>query len=81
MVHVLVDCPELRQLRQQLREKVGDALNSVAEMLGGRVQNDHGKPKRWAANREVLNAVIEFAEMCQRFRSRETERPLHRGRW
>ena len=56
MVHVLLDCPELRQLRQQLREKVGDAINKVAEMLGGRIQNEHGKTKIWTANREVLNA-------------------------
>ena len=36
VVHVLVDCLKLCDLRQQLRSRIGDALNSIAAMLGGR---------------------------------------------
>jgi hypothetical protein len=31
--HILVDCPRLRLLRQDLRRKVGDAFNSVSRLL------------------------------------------------
>lgn len=36
VVHVLVDSPNLRELRQELRSKIGDAFNDMAIMLGGR---------------------------------------------
>jgi hypothetical protein len=70
VVHVVVDCPRLREVRRQLRGKVGDAFNSIAIMLGGRPRNEQGKPHKVGINREVLNAVIEFAEASQRFKSR-----------
>lgn len=33
VVHVLVDCPLLRELRWELRRKVGDAFRSIATLL------------------------------------------------
>ena len=57
VVHVLVDCPQLRELRQKLREKIGNSFNNISSMLGG-----EGK--------EVLNAVLDFAEASGRFYSR-----------
>jgi hypothetical protein len=35
VVHVVVDCSRLRTARQQLRDKIGEAFNSIASMLGG----------------------------------------------
>jgi hypothetical protein len=40
VVHVLVDCPKLQELRRQLRSKIGDAFNNISTMLGGK---PHGK--------------------------------------
>jgi len=40
VVYVLVDCPTLNTGRQQLRNKLGDAINSVSAVLGG--CNDQG---------------------------------------
>lgn len=67
MVHVLIDCPRLREIRKDLRTKVGDCFNSVARLLGGWKKDERGK---WPINRAVVNAVIEFAEKSGRFRSR-----------
>ncbi len=71
VVHVLVDCPKLRDLRQQLRTKIGDAFHTISTMLGGQTNQDQGKPKRRALNREVLDAVFDFAEASGRFQARE----------
>jgi hypothetical protein len=60
VVHVLVDCLRLREARQQLRTKVGDAFNSIATMLGGQPRNGQGKASNGRINREVLNVVLEF---------------------
>jgi ribonuclease HI len=69
VTHVLLDCPELRQLRQELREKVGSAFNSIATLLGG-----HGEEVRdtrgTASRAKTVEAVLDFAEASQRFRSR-----------
>jgi hypothetical protein len=70
VAHVVVDCPRLREARQQLRNKVGDAFNSIASMLGGRPRNEQGKASKCGINRDVLTAVLEFAEASQRFKSR-----------
>ncbi|OQE11161.1 hypothetical protein PENFLA_c080G07693 [Penicillium flavigenum] len=35
VTHVLVDCPNLREPRRELRREVGDAFNSVSSLLGG----------------------------------------------
>jgi ribonuclease HI len=64
--HVLVDCPKLRELRQQLREKIGEKFNNISSMLGG-------------AGKEVLNAVLDFAEASGRFRSRVPVRARAEG--
>jgi hypothetical protein len=70
IVHVVVDCPKLREARQQLRNKVGDAFKSIAIMLGGRPRNEQGKANNGGIDREILNAMLEFAEASQRFKSR-----------
>jgi hypothetical protein len=57
VAHVLVDCPKLRDLRQQLRGKIGDRFNNMSTLLGGK-------------DRETLNAVLDFAEASRRFYSR-----------
>jgi hypothetical protein len=56
-MHVLVDFPKLRDLRQQLRGRIGDKLNNISDMLGGK-------------GHETLTAVLDFAEASQRFCSR-----------
>jgi hypothetical protein len=66
VTHVLVDCPKLRELRQQLRKKVGEKFNNISSMLGG-------------AGKEVLNAVLDFAEASGRFRSRVPVRARAEG--
>lgn len=44
VTHVLVDCPNLKELRRELRKEVGDAFNSVPSLLGGSKQGERGKP-------------------------------------
>jgi ribonuclease HI len=70
VVHILVDCPKLCDVRQQLREKIGDAFNNIADMLGGKSENMQGKATKWSFDRSVLNAVIDFANASKRFQSR-----------
>lgn len=79
-VHFLVDCPKLRELRQQLPSNIGDAFNNIAEMLGGKPRDNRGKGKGWSLNRSVLNAVLDFAEASKRFTSRAPARPQKRTR-
>jgi ribonuclease HI len=69
VVHVLVDCPRLKYLRQQLRRKIGEAFNDISAMLGGKCQARHEQGKSGNVH-DVLNAVLDFAEASQRFRSR-----------
>jgi len=57
VAHVLVDCPKLRDLRQQLRGKIGDRFNNISTLLGSK-------------DRDTLNAVLDFAEASRRFYSR-----------
>jgi ribonuclease HI len=80
VVHVMVDCPKLRDARRQMRSKVGDAFNSVAVMLGGRPGGDSAKAKNWSIDRDMLNAVLDFAEASQRFQSRAPEGSQHPSR-
>ncbi|KAG2000717.1 hypothetical protein GB937_010907, partial [Aspergillus fischeri] len=35
VTHVIVDCPDLRDIRRELRREVGDAFSSVSSLLGG----------------------------------------------
>jgi ribonuclease HI len=66
VTHVLVDCPNLKELRRELRKEVGDAFNSVPSLLGGSKQGERGKPDTVSRVRTV-NAVLDFAEASQRF--------------
>jgi ribonuclease HI len=66
VTHVLVDCPDLRELRRELRRKVGDAFNSMSSLLGGSKQGERGKPDTVSQARTV-KAVLDFAEASQRF--------------
>lgn len=67
--HVLWDCPDLRDLRQGLREKVGDAFNNVSSLLGGSQEERRGQIYH-ASRAKTVDAVLDFAEASQRFRSR-----------
>jgi ribonuclease HI len=69
VAHVLMDCPKLRELRVELRGKVGDALNSVSSLLGGSNEGEKGKPDT-VSRAKTVQAVLDFAEASQRFRSR-----------
>ncbi|GAA92634.1 hypothetical protein AKAW_10748 [Aspergillus luchuensis IFO 4308] len=70
VVHVLVDCPRLSALRQELRRIIGGVFNNISDMLGGAGQGKEGKLKDATQNGSVLGAVLDFAEASQRFRSR-----------
>lgn len=69
VVHVLVDCLSLRELRRELRRDVRDAFNSVSSLLGGSKEGEKGKPDTVSRARTV-KSVLDFAEASQRFRSR-----------
>jgi hypothetical protein len=69
VTHVLVDCPDLRDIRRKLRSEVGDAFNSVSSLLGGSTEGKKGKPDTVSRARTVT-AVLDFAEASQRLRSR-----------
>lgn len=67
--HVLWDCPDLRELRWELREKVGDAFNNVSSLLGGSQKEKRGQIYH-ASRAKTVDAVLDSAEASQRFRSR-----------
>lgn len=69
VVHVLVDCPRLQELRMKLRREVGDIFNSISSLLGGSNQGKKGNPDI-ISRAKTVNAVLDFAEASQRFRSR-----------
>jgi hypothetical protein len=69
VTHVLVDCPRLVELRRKLRREVGDAFNNVSSLLGGSKQGEKGKPDT-VSRAKTVQAVLDFAEASQRFRSR-----------
>ncbi|KAJ5471997.1 hypothetical protein N7539_008566 [Penicillium diatomitis] len=58
------NCPSLRDLRRELRGKVGDAFNSMITLLGG--SGERGT----ASRAKTVEAVLDFAEASQRFQSR-----------
>jgi hypothetical protein len=43
VVHVLVDCPRLRDLRRELQRKIGGAFSNISNMLGGGQRGKEGK--------------------------------------
>ncbi|KAI2736044.1 hypothetical protein DTO013E5_9199 [Penicillium roqueforti] len=67
--HVLLECPKLRELRIELRRSVGDALNSVSSLLGGSTEGERGNLDT-VSRAKTIQAVLDFAEASQRFRSR-----------
>ncbi|BAE66183.1 unnamed protein product [Aspergillus oryzae RIB40] len=70
VVHVLIDCPRLNRLRQELRRKIGRAFNNISDMLGGAEQGKEGRLQDAPQDSSVLGAVLDYAEASQRFRSR-----------
>ena len=66
VIHVLLDCPALRHLRRELREKVGDAFNNLSTLLG--VGGPRGGDT--APRAKTVEAILDFAEASQRFQSR-----------
>jgi hypothetical protein len=58
---MLVDYPNLRELRRELRREVGNAFNSVPSILGGSKQGKRGKPDTVSRARTV-NTALNFAE-------------------
>lgn len=78
VVHVLVDCPRLKDLRNILRRKIGSAFNNISDMLGGGTQGKEGRLNEAAHDGSILGAALDFAEASERFRSRGPERPHNR---
>jgi hypothetical protein len=75
---VLVDCPRLMEQRREFRREVGDAFNSVSSLLGGSNEGEKGKPDTVSRARTV-NAVLDFAEASQQFRSRAARGQRNNG--
>ncbi len=69
VVHVLIDCPKLKDLRHKLRKKIGAAFNNIQDMLGGWTQGKEGK-KDDMQDSSILGAILDFAEASKRFQSR-----------
>ena len=69
VVHILVDCPKLKVLRQTLWRKIRMAFNDISDILGGGSQGKQGKQDDMQDS-SVLGAVLDFAEALQRFQSR-----------
>ena len=76
-MHVLVHCPLLRDLRKEMRSRIGDSFNSVARIIGGSGTNRQDIAGRWPINKEVIEAVIDFATASQRFCSRAARPNFH----
>jgi hypothetical protein len=63
---VLVDCPDLRGIRRELRKEVGDAFSSVSRPLGGSTEGKKGKPDT-ISRVKTVKAVLDFAEASHWF--------------
>ncbi|KAJ5626360.1 hypothetical protein N7510_002669 [Penicillium lagena] len=75
---VLVDCPNLREIRRELRCEVGDAFGSMSSLLGGSIEGKRGKPDT-VSRAETVKAVLDFAEASQRFCSRAPQGQPNNG--
>lgn len=74
IVHVLVDCPKLREARQKLHQRIGSRFNSISLMLGGKPHSSrHETDGKWTISKKELDAVLDFAEETQRFSNRMEE--------
>lgn len=61
IICVLVDFPAFRNPRRELREKVGEAFNSISPLLGG--PGEGGRVKLDNASRaKTVETVLGFAE-------------------
>lgn len=67
--HELLDCPQLIELRQGLREKVGDVFNNMSTPLERPGEEGRGKANG-ASWTKIVEAVLDFAEASQGFQSR-----------
>lgn len=61
VTYELVNCPNLRDIRRELRSEAGDAFSSVSSLLGGSIEGRRGKPDTVSRARTV-KAVLDFAE-------------------
>lgn len=68
VTHVLLDCPRLKVPRQTLRRETGEAFGDIPTMLGGSKETSYVK------------AVLDFAEVSQRFCSRGQKAPQGQNR-
>jgi hypothetical protein len=68
VVHVLVDCPKLKDLQQKLQRTIRAAFNNTLDLLGGWTQGKEGK-KDNMQDSSILGAVLDFAEASKRFQS------------
>jgi hypothetical protein len=68
VVHVLIDCPRLKDLRQKLRKRIGTVFSNISDMLGGGSQGKKGKQDDMQDG-SILGAILDFAA-SQRFQSR-----------
>jgi hypothetical protein len=66
---VLLDGLRLGGLMKELRSKVGDAFNSISILLKGPGEERRGKIDSTSRTKTV-DAVLDFAEVSQRFQSR-----------
>ncbi|KAJ5222194.1 reverse transcriptase [Penicillium citrinum] len=66
--HILLVCPKLRGLRMKLRSKLERVLNSIPSLLRGSTEDEKGNPDIVSRSKAV-QAVLDFAETSQRFRS------------
>lgn len=58
---MLLDCLRLRELRRELRLKVGNAFNSISILLEGLGEDGRGKINN-ALRTKTVEAVLDFAE-------------------
>ena len=67
--YILLVCPELLGIRVELGRKLEGSLNSIPSLPGGSSEGEKGNPDIVSRSKAV-QAVLEFAESPQRFRSR-----------
>lgn len=67
VVHVLIDCPRLSDIRAVLRDKIGNSFSCITTMLGGRKVSPEGKTDPGTfLDKKTIDAVIEYAEASKR---------------
>ena len=66
VTHVLVDCPELRDIRGKLRTEVGDAFSGVSSLQGGSTEGERGKPDT-VSRAKTVTAVLDLPRRLNGF--------------